>query len=331
MTMAAAVIERLGGAPTAMTVPRPSAAAGETLVEVAAAAINPVDISIGAGTFYAAVPEPPYVPGVEGVGTVVSSDSLAAGTPVWLYGAGLGMTRQGALAELVAVADEAPIPLPDGSDLAVAAALGIPAVTGWLAVRERARLQAGDSVLVLGGSGGVGLAAVQAARAGGASRIVAAGRNAEALAAAEAAGADAVAVLEGDAYEIEAALGAACGDSLPNVIVDPLCGPPLEAAVAVAAPDARIVQLGQSAGPSATLTSGALRGKGIDLLGFSVFRVSREAAGKALAAMLELVAAGEWTVPHEQVDLEQLRAIWPQLDVRGSGRRVVALPAGTAG
>ncbi|MEZ5076071.1 MAG: zinc-binding dehydrogenase [Solirubrobacterales bacterium] len=331
MTITAAVIERLGGAPSAAPVQRPTAVAGETLVEVAAAAVNPVDVSISAGSFYAAVPTPPYVPGVEGTGTVVVSETFAPGTPVWLYGAGLGMTRQGTLAEQVATADDALVELPAGSDLVAAAALGIPAVTGWLAVRDRAALGDGESVLVLAGGGGVGLAAVQAARTGGAARIVAAGRSAVGLVSAEAAGADAVAILDGDAYEQVAELGAACGDAPPDVIVDPLCGASLEAAVAVAAADARIVQLGQSAGPDATLASADLRGKGIDLLGFSVFRASRPAAAAALAEMLELVAAGSWSVPHERVELEQLREVWPQLDARGSGRRIVAIPTGAGG
>ncbi len=326
--MNAAVIDRLGDPPAAKPGRRPEPVAGETLVEIKAAAVNPVDISVGAGTFYAAVPEPPYVPGVEGTGTVVASDAFEPGTPVWLYGGGLGMTRPGTLAELAAAPDAVPIALPPGSDLVAAAALGIPAVTGWLAVRERAGVRPGESVLILAGSGGVGLAAVQAARDGGAGRIVAAGRNAEALAIATAAGADATVVLDDGAEEITEALRGACEEHPPDVVVDPLCGPPLEAAVAVCGPDARIVQLGQSAGPTATLASGDIRGKGIDLLGFSVFRVGRAAAGEALAAMLELVAAGSWQLPYEPVDLERLGDVWSELEVAGSGRRIVALPGG---
>jgi hypothetical protein len=63
---------------------------------------------------------------------------------------------------------------------------------------------------------------------------------------------------------------------------------------------------------------------------FWVCRGGRAAAGEALAAMLELVAAGSWQLPYEPVDLEQLGDVWSELEVAGSGRRIVALPGGGA-
>lgn len=329
--MRACVIEELRVPPAVREVPRPEAAPGETTVRVEAAPVNPVDLSVAAGLFYGARSDPPYVPGVEAAGVVVRSGVVAEGTPVWTFGSGTGMTRPGTLAEEVNVPDAAIVELPAGTDVGVAAALGIPAVTGWLAVRARGRLAAGDSVLVLAASGGVGLAAIQAARDGGAGRIVAAGRNAAALELTRELGADATVLLDGDAEAMAFALREACGDAPPQVIVDPLCGAPLEAAVSVAAPDARIVQLGQSAGPSAQLASGDIRGKGLDILGLSVFRVPRADVADALTAMLALAADGRWSVPHERVAFDELGAAWPELDPRGSGRRILAVPGARHG
>lgn len=324
--MRACVIDELRAPPSVREVPRPEPAPGETTIRVGAAPVNPVDLSIAAGLFYGARSELPYVPGVECAGTVIRSDALPEGTPIWAFGAGTGITRPGTLAEEVNVPDATVFELPDGRDVAIAATLGIPAVTGWLAVRARAGLSAGESVLVLGGSGSVGLAAIQAARDGGAAHIVAAGRNAAALQRCREAGADATAVLDGDADSMASALAEACGHAPPQVVVDPLCGSPLEAAATVAASDARIVQLGQSAGPSAQLKSGDIRGKGLNLLGLSIFRAGRADIAEALSAMLALVARGEWSAPYERLALEELGTAWPDLDPRGSGRRILAAP-----
>jgi len=326
MTMRAVVIERLGNPPSTRQMPRAGAAAGEAIVRIDGAAVNPVDVAVASGAFYGMQPDPPYIPGVEGAGTVEQSEAVPVGTPVWLYGAGLGMSRPGALAEYVTVGDDALIPLPKGSDLAIAAALGIPAVTGWLAVRWRAELQAGESVLVLGGSGAVGIASIQAARTGGAGRVVAAGRSVAGLDTARRAGADAVVRLHGDAAAMETALAEACGADPPKVIIDPLCGPPLEAAVGMAAPDARLVQLGQSAGPAAELRSADIRGKGLDLRGLSVFRVPRHIAGEAIAEMLAQAASGDWQTPHERIGFDELADTWSKLDMQGSGLRIVVTP-----
>ena len=142
-------------------------------MSVHAAPINPVDLSIASGRFYAGAPLLPYVPGTEGVGEVLESDGLAQGARVRFEGAG-------AMAERVVVAEASCVEIPQIDD-ALAAGLGVAGLAAWLALEWRAELAPGETVLVLGASGAVGQVAIQSARALQAGRIVAAARSEEGL------------------------------------------------------------------------------------------------------------------------------------------------------
>src|SRR5205085_8215030 len=136
-------------------------------------------------------PPLPYVPGSEAVGRVLVAHSVEPGTRVYVFGDGLGIARDGTLAERAVVAEDRLIPIGDDIDATTAVACGIAGIAGYLSVTRRARTGPGDRVLVLGATGVVGLVAVQAARLVGAERVVAAGRRRERLARAREAGADA--------------------------------------------------------------------------------------------------------------------------------------------
>ncbi|MGH3007545.1 MAG: alcohol dehydrogenase catalytic domain-containing protein, partial [Gaiellaceae bacterium] len=156
--MRAAVVQELGVPPEPGEVEEPAAGDGETLVEVLVAPLNPIDVAVGAGRFYGGHPPLPYVPGCECVGR------LESGELVWAHGAGLGVKRDGGLAERLAAPAQALLPLPEGTDPVGAGALGIAGLAGWLPLAWRAPLRGGETVLVLGATGTVGLVAVQAAR-----------------------------------------------------------------------------------------------------------------------------------------------------------------------
>ena len=194
--------------------------------------------------------------------------------------------------------------VPDGADPAVAAALGIAGLAGWMPFAWRAPVREDDRVLVLGATGTVGEVAVQVARLLGAASVVAAGRDPKRLERALELGADEAVPLDGDFGE-------------PTYVFDPLCGEPLERAVAAAAPGARIVQLGQAAGPTATLPSAAIRGKQLELYGFSDFAVARGRACRALPAARRARA--------RRRDRGRRRASRARRDRRGLG------PSGQAG
>jgi NADPH2:quinone reductase len=187
--------------------------------------------------------------------------------------------------------------VPDGVDPALAAALGIAGLAGWMPVTWRAPVREGDRVLVLGATGTAGRVALQAAKLLGAAHVVAAGRDSEGLERALELGADETVALDGDFGE-------------PTYVFDPLCGEPLERAVDAAAPEARIVQLGQSAGPTATLPSAAIRSKHLELLGYSNFAVSAEVLAEQYRRLVEHARDGEIRLDVERIGLDELAAAW---------------------
>jgi NADPH2:quinone reductase len=311
----------VGRPPEPGEAPEPARGEGEALVEVLAVPLNPIDINIGAGRFYGGSPPLPYVPGREGVGRVLEGEALAPGTLVWLYGGGGGLPS-GALAERVAVPESAGVALPEGTDPAVAGALGIAGLAGWLPLAHRAPLREGETVLVLGATGTVGLVAVQGARLLGAARVVAAGRRREALERARRLGADAVVSLENAAGDLTTAFLEACGGERPTYVIDPLWGEPVVAAAAAAAQGARIVNIGQSAGAEAPLRSADVRGKQLDVLGFSIFHTPRDALEREYLRLVGHVAAGELEVELERFPLERVAEAWER-QAQGAGAKVV--------
>jgi NADPH2:quinone reductase len=150
-------------------VPVPSPAAEEVLVRVHAAGVNPVDTYIRAGT-YARLPPLPYTPGADAAGVVETAGSavtrFSPGDRV--YVAGLSGRHTGTYAEFLLCEQGAAHTLPAQVSFAAGAALGVPYLTAARALFDRARIEPGETVLVHGASGGVGLAALQFARAFGA-------------------------------------------------------------------------------------------------------------------------------------------------------------------
>ncbi|HEY8844245.1 MAG TPA: zinc-binding dehydrogenase [Gaiellaceae bacterium] len=315
--MRAAVVTELGQPPSPGELPEPAAAEGEVVLKVLAAPLNPLDVAVGSGKFYGGHPELPYVPGAEGVGRVRDSGEL-----VWTFAGGLGMSRNGAMAEFAVAPAERLVPVPEEADPVLAGALGIAGLAGWLPLARRAPVREGETVLVLGATGTVGLVAVQTARLLGAGRIVAAGRNEQGLAQARSAGADATVQLEGDFRE---ELRAAVGEDGATLVFDPVWGEVLPAALDAAAPGARIVHVGQSAGPEACLTSAAVRGKQLDLLGFSSFAVPMDVLRSEYDRLVRHALAGDIRLDVEAVPLEDVSEAWRR-QAAGGGPKLVLVP-----
>ena len=303
--MRAAQIAEIGGLPTVADVD------GGGSVEVLAVALNPLDLAVAAGRFYGGHPDPPYVPGAEGVGIV-------EGRRVYMFGQGYGIKRDGFLAERTDFPEASAAPVPDGTPDELAVAAGVVGIAGWVPVAWRAQVHAGDRVLVLGATGAVGEVAVQAARLLGAERVVAAGRDPEKLERAGDRGADATVRL--DAPDLAEHFREACGGDGPTVVVDPLWGEPARAAVDAAAPRARIVNLGQSAGPEATLASAAVRGKQLAILGHANVAMTADERARAYGEVVEHVAAGRIRIEHETFPLDDVAAAW---SAQAAGRKAV--------
>jgi len=307
----AAVVSELGRPPEPGEADDP-AAGGDAIVEILAAPLNPIDLAVAAGRNPAGHPPLPFVPGCEGVGTL-------DGRLVWVYRGGVGIARDGCMAERVAAPEAAVTPVPEGADPVVAGAMGIAGMAGWASLSTRVPVREDDVVLVLGATGTVGSVAVQAARLLGARRVVAAGRDADALARL---GADATVALDGG--DLVEAFRDAC-DGGPTLVFDPLWGGPGAAAVEAAAQGARIVQLGQSAGATSELTSAAIRFKGLEIYGFSNFNLPKDLLDREYARLVEHAMNGDIRVEVERVPLDDVAAAWER-QARSPHAKLILVP-----
>ena len=285
---------------------------GQCLVAVRAAPITPLDVLCATGTSYFGPPALPYVPGVQGVGTVVTHPQLAEGTRVW-FPTSAGMAPvDGSMATSTLLPAGAVVPLPDDTvaDTEVAA-LGLSAIAAWTVLTRRAALRPGEQVLVLGAGGVVGQVAVQAARLLGARRVVAAARSDRARERAATCGADAVVPLEdGDTVPaVEERIREALDGPL-DVVVDPLCGTPATAAARLLGEGGRLVNLGSSAGPAMEVDSAALRSRTASVLGYTNNAITTEQRDGALLDVLGHAAAGRLRVDHEVVPLASVGDAW---------------------
>lgn len=298
--MRAAVIEQYGEPPVLRDVPEPKAD-GAGLVEVTAAALNPADLSIASGKFYAGSPPTPYVPGGEGVGRLLQNGTPG---PRAFFRA---LQPHGAFAERAVARDE-PVPVPDGVPDGVAAALGTPGFPAFLGLTKRAQLKKGETVLILAASGVLGTIAIQVARLLGASRVIAGARDDRGLARAKELGADATVDLK-QAEGLTERIREASGGQL-HVVLDPVWGIPGVAALEALSPHGRFVQVGQAAGNDGTIKSGIVRGRMLSILGYSNFLTPWDELAAAYRQLLDYAADGKIKVEFEVLPLEAAPDAW---------------------
>jgi NADPH2:quinone reductase len=315
MAMRAAVIERYGEPPVVREVPEPKAE-GASLVEVTAAALNPADLSIASGKFYAGSPPLPYVPGGEGVGRPMQNGKPG---PRVFFRAAL---PNGALAER-AVVREVPVPIPDGVPDGVAASLGTPGIAAFLTLTKRAQLQKGETVLILAASGVLGTIAVQLARLLGAARVIAAARDERSLARAKELGADATVDLK-QTERLTERIREASGGQL-HVVLDPVWGLPGVAALEALSPYGRFIQAGAAAGNEATVNSGIVRGRFLSILRYSNFSVPWKEQAAAYRQLVAYAAAGKIKVEFEVLPLEAAPDAW-KLQASSPHRKLLLSP-----
>lgn len=292
---------------------------GEVLVEVTAAPITPLDLLCASGASYFGVPETPYVPGVQGVGHV-------RGKPVWFPTTAGMRPGDGSMAAHAVVPEADLVPLPDGVDPVLVAALGLSAVAAHMALTWRGELAAGEQVIVLGAGGVVGQVAVQLARAAGARRVVAAARSAAAQQRATDAGADAVVALDTADVDELAVRFAAAVDGPADLVLDPLFGAPAAAAAASLRAGGRLVNLGSAAGETSPITSSLLRSKSLRLMGYTNNELTPALRAEAVAMIASKAATGELTVAHEIVTPATAPEAWARHAAGTADRRSVIVP-----
>ncbi|MBB4286244.1 NADPH:quinone oxidoreductase family protein [Roseospira goensis] len=263
-------------------IPAPPMIPGGVRIRVAAAGLNFADSLITAGQ-YQEKPQPPFVPGFELAGTVTEVADGVTAVPVGARV--MAMPGTGAFAEEAVVPEGAVWPLPPGMDMATGAAFPIAYGTSHFGLFDRARLQPGEVVLVHGAAGGVGLTAVECAKAGGATVIATAG-GAEKLAVAAAHGAD-----HGIDYreeDIRARVLALTGGRGADVVYDPVGGDVFDASLRCTAPDGRLLAVGFASGRVPRVPANRLLVKNLTVTGFYWGAYMHLAPARVRACMTEL-------------------------------------------
>ncbi|NIZ10470.1 NADPH:quinone oxidoreductase family protein [Pseudooceanicola sp. HF7] len=263
----------------------PEVSPGEVLLEIEACALNFADLLMLKGR-YQDTPTPPFTPGMEVAGTISACGpgvALAPGTRVTLFCGAGGLAEQGVFPA------ERAVPLPDGMPMDVAAALQVAYGTSHLALTHRARLKEGETLVVLGATGGVGLTATEIGKILGA-RVIAVASGAEKEVIAREAGADHF--LDSSTCDLRAELKALGG---ADVVYDAVGGQLSQDAFRACNPEARILLIGFASGDLPEVKPNHMLVKNIDLLGFywaPYFRIRPELARDSLATLMHWYQEG---------------------------------------
>jgi NADPH2:quinone reductase len=319
--MKAAVLHSFDRPPQCEEFSNPIAGGNENIVHVSAAALKPVDKQIASGSHYATPHTLPFVCGIDGTG------HLEDGTRVYFAGSRL---PYGAMAQRTVVSRHHCFPLPENVDDVTAAAVINPGVSAWLTLACRAKLVRGETVLVLGATGVTGKLAVQIAKLLGAGRVVAAGRNMQVLSTLHEFGADAIIQIDKPGQDLRESFARQAGDMGYSVIVDYVWGRPTEALLdymtrkefANVKSEARLVQVGESAGQTISLHAAVLRSTALAILGTAGIP-PRDVLVDAFQQVTSRAASGELRIDVEQVPLAQVENAWQRNE---HGRRLVFIP-----
>jgi NADPH:quinone reductase-like Zn-dependent oxidoreductase len=300
-------------------VPQPRTA-DEVLVDVLAAGLHPRVRTGAAGAHYTSSGTLPMIPGIDAVGQRPDGKRI-------YFAAADDVT--GTMADKALAGARRSIELPDDADVAKIAAAMNPAMSSWVALRRRVRLEPGQSVLVLGATGNAGAMAVQVARRLGAGRVIGAGRDLDRLRALSSAGADDLVQLTGDGDATRRALAAAAAEA--DIVLDYLWGTPAQQAI-TALLTARSdrsralnwIQIGAVAGPAIELPSAALRSANFRLQGSGQGAVSAADYLAELPSLVEEINAGTIAVKANTMPLATVEQAWTQPEV--PGERTVLVP-----
>src|SRR6056297_2333329 len=284
-------IESSGSSPALCDLPAQQPNAGELRLRIGACGLNFADLLMTKGE-YQDTPEAPFTLGMEVAGTVEALgpgvDSPAIGTRVAVFGG------QGGLAEMGCFPAARAVPLPDSMSDIDAAAFQIAYGTSHVALSHRARLQPGETLLVLGAAGGVGLTAVEIGKLMGAT-VIACARGKAKLDAAISAGADHL--IDAETQDIRTEMKALGG---ADVVYDPVGGAQFEAAFRSCKPEARILPIGFASGEVPQIKANHLLVKNLSVLGVywgGYLKFRPEVVTQSLATLLGWYRRG-WLKPH---------------------------------
>ncbi len=303
-------------------VPEPSVASNDVRIRVEAAGVNPSDVGIALGRFPQLVL--PRTLGRDFAGIVVDGPPALVGKPVWGTGGGeLGLTRDGAHAEMLVVPQGAVALRPSHFSARCAAAAGTPFLTAWSSLVDLGRVQPGEWVIVSGAAGSVGTASVQIARAHGA-RPIALVRSSDDVSELAAMGVNEIVRSDRDdvAARVNELTDGAGAQLATNAVGAPIFTPLVDAL----GKDGRMVVFSAAAGKVAELDLFMLYRKRLTLYGLDTASFSLDRVGKILRHITPFVESGQLREPKVAATypLEKARDAYERVNARGG--KVVILP-----
>jgi NADPH:quinone reductase-like Zn-dependent oxidoreductase len=321
--MKAAVLHNFGEIPQFEDFPDPTPKDGQILVHVKAVALENVDKVMAEGSHFASkqfLSTLPAIVGFDGIGMLEDGR---------LVGFGGVKAPYGAIAEKTVIPEGYYVPVPEGVDAVTAAALPASALTSLFPLRWGAKLQPGETVLINGSTGVSGKLAVQIANILGAGRVIGTGRNEKSMQQVKELGADAVIDLKQSDEQLAEAFQREAGDGY-DVILDFLWGHPTEVLIKTLIPaeirmskPVRLIQIGEKAGASISLSADSLRTTGLQIFGGAA-GITPEAIGEATNQVWDLLRAGKLHMDIEQVPLRDIENVWKRTDYEG--KRIVVIP-----
>jgi len=311
--MVTARIHRFRSPPQVDHLPMPHVGEGDLLVKMAASVVSHHDLTVAGGEF-AIRPALPYTPGLEGAGRIVrlghgvDADAFALGSPVRLYGGGLGATRPGTWAQYVVVPERAALSISGSLGPVMAAACGSVALTAWVATFEVGGVHPGERIAVAGATGAVGSLVVQLAAQHGVDGVVALVRSAE------------------KARHLPAGVEVVVGDAQVepvDLLVDTIGGELLPERIGAVRAGGRAVLVGYTAGERVCLSIPDLLARDVSLLPLNMMR--RRPSRELESRLVEKFAAGELQVATDVVEARDFVAAVLRLQSGASAGRMVVI------
>jgi NADPH:quinone reductase-like Zn-dependent oxidoreductase len=304
--MKAALVAEAGQAPVYGEFKDPVAAPGKRIIRVAAASISHLTRGRASGSHYSASGELPFIAGIDGAG--VADDGRR-------YYFILPEKPFGAMAERCIVDEGHCIAIPDALSDDEAAAMAIPGMSSWAALKERAILLPGETVLINGATGASGRLAIQIAKHLGAKRVIATGRHTQSFGDLRLLGADATLQLMDDrtalaqAFEQEFRRGV-------DIVLDYIWGMSAETLIIAAAKAGaeavpiRYVQIGSMSGPNINLPSAALRSSALQLMGSGMGSLGAPKLLTAIEGVLQAAPAAGFKTATTPMPLSDVAKAW---------------------
>lgn len=313
-TVKAALVTEFGKSPVYSDFNLPAPPETHTQVKVQAAGLHQLVKSRASGAHYSASSNLPMVPGVDGVGELPNGEKV--------YIMAFDKDSTGTMAQYANISKLDCLPIPSGGDANTIAALMNPAMSSWLALRTRASLKPDATVLIMGVTGISGQLAVQIAKSLGASRVIGAGRNQQALNSLLSKGLDVAITLSDDTEKIKHEIAKEAANV--DVVLDYLWGPSAELAInsiiAARADKAQRldwVQIGQMAGATINFPASVLRLANFYVSGSGLGSVSPPEFRSELGELVKKLASGDFVAEIDANDLSDVERVWTSKTDKG--------------